>query len=93
MSSTPNYSRLDAALAQACDETPADDRALTVFIHTLEPPTAEQSQRLANLGVNLPASPRRILTATLSPVQVAALSNEPWVKYLKLSQRLKMAEK
>jgi hypothetical protein len=89
---TPDYTRIDEALVLACDETPADERSLTVFIHTCDPPTEDQARRLIQFGMSLPAAGRRILTATLSPADVAALSNEPWIKRLKLSQRLKPAD-
>jgi hypothetical protein len=59
-------------------------------VHTIDAPTDEQAKKLSELGVRVPAGPRRIFTATLSPDQVAALSHEAWVKYVKLSQRLKM---
>jgi hypothetical protein len=87
-----DYSRIDGPLAQACDETQADERSLTVFVHMAAPPNDEQARKLADAGVASSARGRRIFTATLSPSQVAALSHEPWVKHLKLSRRLKMAE-
>ncbi|MSR57212.1 MAG: hypothetical protein EXS05_06035 [Planctomycetaceae bacterium] len=86
-----DYSRIDGPLALACEETHASERSLTVFVHTVEPPTDEQAKHLSVLGVSVPTRASRIFTATLSPSQIAALSNEPWVKRLKLSQRLKMA--
>jgi hypothetical protein len=85
-----DFSRIDGRLALACDETQADERSLTVFVHTVAPPNDEQSRKLADAGVAATGG-RKIFTATLSPSQVAALSHEPWVKHLKLSQRLKMA--
>jgi hypothetical protein len=92
MSVNLDYSRIDGPLALACDETQADERSLTVFVHTVASPNDEQARKLAEAGVTGPARGRRIFTATLSPAQIAALSHEPWVKHLKLSQRLKMAE-
>jgi hypothetical protein len=86
-----DYSRIDGRLALACDETQADERSLSVFVHTLAPPDPEQAKKLSAAGVAAPAASRRIFTATLSPSQVAALSHEPWIKHVKLSQRLKLA--
>lgn len=85
----PDYTRINGALLQACEETPATDRLLTIFVHTLQPPTEDQVKQLTALGVCLPRRPRRIFTATLSPSEVTQLSNEGWIKSLKLSQRLK----
>lgn len=86
-----DYSRIDGPLALACDETQPDERSLTVFVHTFAPPDQQQAKKLTATGVAVPAAGRRIFTATLSPSQVAALSQEPWVKHVKLSQRLKLA--
>ena len=85
----PDYTRVDGALLQACEETPAADRLLTIFVQTLQPPTEDQAKQLSALGVSLPARPKRIFTATLSPSEVIQLSHEDWIKSLKLSQRLK----
>ena len=85
----PDYSRIDGALLLACEDTPAADRLLTVFVHAIEPPSAAQAQQLSALGISLPDRPRRIFTATLSPEDVAQLSHKKWIKSLKLSQRLK----
>lgn len=90
MSVKVDYSRIDGALALACDETPEDERSLTVFVHTNSPPDPEQVRKLTSAGVNVPSGERKIFTATLSPAQVAALSHESWVRSLKLSQRRKM---
>jgi len=90
MAANVDYSRIDGALALACEETPEDERSLTVFVHTKSPPDREQVEKLNSAGVNVSSSERKIFTATLSPSQVAALSHEPWVRQLKLSQRLKM---
>lgn len=85
----PDYRKLDAALASAMDELPdpgAPD--LAVFVHLAQRPTRGDQDRLSHLG--LPRAPRRrtILTATLSPRQVASLSRDDLVRQLRLSQRL-----
>ena len=85
----PDYTRIDGALLRACEETPTADRLLTIFVHTLQPPTEDQAKQLSALGVSLPTRPKRIFTATLSPVEVIKLSHESWIKSLKLSQHLK----
>ena len=85
----PDYTRIDGALLEACAETPATNRLLTIFVQTLEPLTEDQAKQLSALGVCLPTRPKRIFTATLSPSEVIKLSHESWIKSLKLSQRLK----
>ena len=85
----PDYTRIAGALLQACEETPAADRLLTIFVQTLKPPTKDQAKHLSAPGVRLPTRPKQIFTATLSPSEVIKLSHEGWIKSLKLSQRLK----
>ena len=85
----PDYIRIDGALLQACEETPASDRLLTIFVHTFRPTTEDQAKQLSALGVCLPTRPKRIFTAMLSPSEVIKLSHDSWIKSLKLSQRLK----
>ena len=67
MSVKVDYSRIDGALALACDETPEDERSLTVFVRTNSPPDPEQVRKLTTAGVNVPSGERKIFTATLSP--------------------------
>lgn len=91
MSVNVDYSRIDGPLAQACHDVRADERSLNVFVHTFAPPDDAQSRKLGEAGIAVTTPTRKIFTATLSPSQVAALSREPWVKQLRLSQPLKMA--
>lgn len=92
MAFSPNYSRIDGALAAACEETPQDEKSLTVFVHTKTPPDVSQSSLLSEYGVRQPTRPTRIFTAELSPVQIAALSHQEWITQIRLSQRLKMTD-
>lgn len=84
-----NYSRIDGALLRALEETPLTERLLSVFVQTQQPPVGEQLRRLEDLGIAISTRPTRIFTATLSPDEVGALSQEDWIKSIKLSQRLK----
>lgn len=82
------WAKLDAALAAALDEiNGADDRRLTVFID-VEPGAPEEAQRkLAGIGV-VGDDSRRPSSATLSPDEVAELSDQPWVLRLSLAATL-----
>ncbi len=88
-----NYRKLDAALALAMLEVQdPEERNLVVFIDTLEAPDTAEAAFLERLGVSGGASGRRLFTATLSASAVAELSDRPWVRYLKLSQKLRLVD-
>ena len=85
-----DYSKVDAPLGEALAETEArDDPSLTVFIHANRDLDEHESTELANLGVECGKSGRRIITATLSPAAVEKLSHKPWVRSIRLSQKLR----
>jgi hypothetical protein len=86
-----NYSKLDAALAKAVQEVQdPEERNLVVFINTRSAPDTAEAAFLERLGVSGVASGRQLLTATLSASAVAELSDRPWVRYLRLSQKLRL---
>ncbi len=63
-------------------------RVLPVFVETAgELPEAGRSL-LSELGVGEPIG--GVATATLSAREVAELSDQPWVRYLRLSGRLRL---
>jgi hypothetical protein len=85
-----NYQKLDAALAMALNQVQnPEERCLVVFIQT-EPVTDSTAKFLENLGVSGVTTGRNMFTATLSANAVSQLSDQPWVKYLKLSQKLRL---
>jgi hypothetical protein len=85
-----NYQKLDAALAMALNQVQnAEERSLVVFIQT-EPVTDSTAKFLENLGVSGVTTGRNMFTATLSANAVSQLSDQSWVKYLKLSQKLRL---
>jgi len=89
-----NYRKVDAALAAALDENrDPDERALIVFVHTDQPPDANTAAVLDKYGVSPATSARKIFTATLSPRAVSELSDQPWVRFLKLSSKLRLLKK
>lgn len=91
-----NYGKLDAALAAALaatggaeDETEAPD--LTVFVHLVDDVPASDREVLAGLGLaGATGSEGAVCTATLTTVQVAKLSDQPSVRRLQLSARLRL---
>lgn len=86
-----DYRKLDAALAGALAESAdADEAAFTVFIRTIQAPNKEQAALLQRRGVRDVTAGRQTFTATLSPQAVAELSEQPWVRSLRLSQKLRL---
>lgn len=89
-----NYQKLDAALAMALNEIESvDECSLVVFIHTDPVPDHQAIAFLEKLGVSNAKSGGDVFTATLSANGVAQLSQQSWVQYLKLSQKLRLVDK
>jgi len=88
-----NYRKVDAALAAALDEVQdPEEQALSVFIHTDHALGSGEVEFLEGLGVTGATERRRVFTATLSPSAVAELSDQPWLRYMKLSRRLRLLD-
>ncbi|MBD2560830.1 MULTISPECIES: hypothetical protein [Nostoc] len=89
-----NYQKLDAALATALNDVQNLEKpSLAVFIHTEPILDSTATTVLKSLGVNDVTSGKDIFTATLSPNAISQLSEQPWVKYLKRSQQLRLVNK
>lgn len=83
--------KIDAPLASALtDVSDPEERAFTVFIHTAQAPDTAQAAFLSGLGVNGVTGRLKVFTATLSARVVAELSQQPWVRSLKLSRKLRL---
>jgi hypothetical protein len=85
-----NYRKMDAALITAVDE--AEDReacSLEVFVHLDHIPDEEEKRILSGLGIRPEAAGRTIITASLSADDVAELTDQPWIRQIRLSQRLR----
>ncbi|MBW4559838.1 MAG: hypothetical protein KME32_01565 [Mojavia pulchra JT2-VF2] len=88
-----NYQKLDAALAMALNNVQDPEvSSLVVFIHT-EPVSGSAIAVLENLGVDGVAPGKDVFTATLSANGISQLSEEPWVQFLKLSQKLHLVNR
>ncbi len=86
-----NYQKLDAALATALNDVQdSEESSLAVFIHTEAVLDPAATAVLENLGISDITSGKNIFTATLSPNAISQLSEQPWVKYLKRSQQLRL---
>lgn len=84
-----DYRKIDAALAAAlADIQSPDDPAFEVFVHADHPPGPEDLAFLQNLGVRAETG-GMIFTARLSAKAVDLLSNEHWVRQIRLTRRLR----
>jgi hypothetical protein len=89
-----NYQKLDAALATALNDVQdSQETSLAVFIHTEPILDSAAIAILESLGVSRVTSGKDIFTATLSPNAILQLSEQPWVKYLKRSQLLRLVKR
>lgn len=68
-----------------------EEQSLVVFIHTEPGPDANATAFLESLGINVTRG-RDVLTATLSANAVSQLSEQPWVKYIRFSQKLRLLD-
>ncbi|OUL27460.1 hypothetical protein BV378_09785 [Nostoc sp. RF31YmG] len=84
-----NYQKLDAALVTALNEVQDPKTpSLAVFIHTEPVLDSSATAVLENLGVSGVTPGKNVFTASLSANVIAQLCEQPWVQYLKLSQKL-----
>lgn len=87
-----NYQKLDAPLSVALNDAQnSGEQSLEVFIHTEPVADSCTVEVLENLGVRGVTSGQDVFTATLSPNAISQLSEQPWVKSLRLSQKLHLA--
>jgi hypothetical protein len=88
-----DYRKIDAALAAALDEVQdPEERALSVFIHTTHVPDTAEAELLQNLGIGGVTGGRQVFTATLSARAIGELSEQPWLRYMRLSARLRLLD-
>ncbi len=86
-----NNRKVDAMLAAALDEIKsAEEPLLAVFIYTAKSRDETATIFLNDIGVRVYSANQQIFTATVSPHTVEELSHQPWVRYVKLSQKLHM---
>jgi hypothetical protein len=84
-----DYQKIDPALAFALRDAPdPESKAFVVFISTEQPPNQAEKALLDHYGARGGAG-ARIFTATLSAQDVDSLSEQPWVRSVKLSSKLR----
>lgn len=84
-----NYPKLDPPLAAAVDESKsAEEPLLAVYIYTAKSRDESATVFLNGLGVRVYSKNQDTFTATVSPHTVKKLSQQPWVRYVKLSPKL-----
>jgi hypothetical protein len=86
-----DYRKIDAALASALEDLKdPEERSIEVFIHTEGIPGAAEAEFLQRLGVSRDKSGRQMFTATLSAREAEELSEQPWLRYMRLSRKLRL---
>ncbi|MEH2067809.1 MAG: hypothetical protein V7K47_06525 [Nostoc sp.] len=84
-----NYQKLDAPLTVALNNVQDLEKPnLAVFIYTEPVSDPVVTSFFTSLGVNGMRNDQNLFTATLSSNAISQLSEQPWVKSLKLSQKL-----
>ena len=86
-----DFSKLDADLLAELDQASADpsEPVFLVFVQTDRPLGPEEAAFFSRMGVAGDFVGQDLFTATLSLRAVDELSNQAWVRYLKLSRRLR----
>ena len=82
-----DWGKVDAPLASALAGA-SPDEPLSVFVQIDRSGATVDGDALNRLGLERDAS--GLTTATLSPAQVDALTDEEWVLYVRLSGRLRL---
>lgn len=87
-----NYQKLNGMLLDALSRLGDDSEApkLTIFIQTDRELAESERERLRAYGARGNLSRGSMFTATVPPQTVGALSEEPWVRSLRLAETLKM---
>lgn len=84
-----DYHKVDATLAATLEEIKnADEPLLAVCIYTAKTRDETATIFLNGIGVRVYSTNQEIFTATVSPQTVKKLSQQPWVRFVKLSQKL-----
>lgn len=84
-----NFHKIDPTLAAAIDEIKnAEEPILAVSIYTAKSRDETATLFLNGLGVRVYSKNQDTFTATVSPRTVKELSQQPWVRFVKLSPKL-----
>ena len=84
-----NYNKVDAALAAALKSEETDKNFIPVFVGVNKGLGQNEKEYLQKSGLIFNKDIPEIITATISQEAISELSDQSWVRYLKLSTRLK----
>jgi len=84
-----NYNKVDAALAAALKSEETDKNLIPVFVGVKKGLGQNEKEYLQKLGLIFNKDIPEIITATISQQAISELSDQSWVRYVKLSTRLK----
>ena len=84
-----NYNKVDAALSAALKSEETDKNFIPVFVGVNKGLGQNEKEYLQKLGLIFNKDIPEIITATISQQAISELSDQSWVRYLKLSTRLK----
>jgi len=84
-----NYNKVEAALAAALKSEETDKNFIPVFVGVNKGLGQNEKEYLQKLGLIFNKDIPEIITATISQQAISELSDQSWVRYLKLSTRLK----
>jgi hypothetical protein len=86
-----NYKKLDAALAMAVNQVENPQvPSFVVFIRTNLPLDNTALAFLESLGIKGVTQANEVFTATVSVSAISQLSEQSWVQFLQLSQKLRL---
>ena len=84
-----NYNKVDAALAAALKSEETDKNFIPVFVGVNKGLGQNEKEYLQKSGLIFNKDIPEIITATISQEAISELSDQSWVRYVKLSTRLK----
>ena len=84
-----NYNKVDAALAAALKSEETDKNFIPVFVGVNKGLGQNEKEYLQKSGLIFNKDIPEIITATISQEAISDLSDQSWVRYVKLSTRLK----
>lgn len=84
-----NYNKVDAALAAALRSEETDKSFIPVFVGVNKGLGQNEKEYLQKLGLIFNKNVPEIIPATISQEAISELSDQSWVRYVKLSTKLK----
>jgi hypothetical protein len=85
-----NYAKVDAPLTAALKRKGMNKRFIPVFIGVKKGLGQTEIAHLQKSGITFDREIPEIFSATISQESISELSDQEWVRYLKLSSKLKL---